>query len=160
MISGEHYHLPYLPDIMLMGSFSGILSEARRVAIPRKFLEELGDQPVLAKWYENCLILVNNGFWEELSKRLTGGREKFSLGVRDIERFILGSAYELEPDEQGRIVIPPDLTDYAKVEKEIVFVGLLDRVEVWPKEVWDEKMKKLPRLTREYLEALSRNEKQ
>ncbi len=143
---------------MLIGSYQGSLSEARRVAIPKKFIEDLGDRPVIAKWYENCLILVNNGFWEELSKKLTGGKQGLNTVVRDIERFILGSAYEVEPDEQGRIIVPEDLVKYAKITKEIMFVGLLDRIEIWPQEVWDEKAKALPRLTREYLENLSRND--
>lgn len=159
MRSGECYSLLDLPEYMLIGSYLGVLSEARRIAIPKKFIAELGERPVLAKWYENCLILVNNGFWEDLSKRLTGGEHKFGIVVRDIERFILGSAYELEPDDQGRVIVPDDLVKYAKFTKEVVFIGLLDRVEVWPKEVWDEKSGGLQRLTKEYLENLSRNEK-
>lgn len=144
---------------MIIGSFPGTLSEARRIAVPKKFLNELGDRPIIAKWYESCLILVNNGFWEELSLRLTGGNQKFNLLVRDIERFILGSAYEVEPDEQGRIVIPEELAKYAGISKEIIFLGLLDRVEIWPKENWEEKNKSLPRLTRDYIENLAKNEK-
>lgn len=135
-----------------------MLSEARRIAIPKKFLGELGEVPVLAKWYENCLILVNNGFWEKLSERLIGGRHKFNIIVRDIERFILGSAYEVEPDEQGRVIVPEDLVKYAKFTKEVVFVGLVDRIEIWPKEIWEEKTKGLAHLTKNYLEDLAKNE--
>ena len=86
---------------MLIGSYSAVLSDSRRVAVPKKFNEELGSKPIVAKWYEDCLIIVSNGFWENLSKRLTGDRKTIDLGVRDIERFILGSAFETEPDEQG-----------------------------------------------------------
>lgn len=144
---------------MLIGSYLGILSDARRVAVPKKFLTELGENPVLAKWYEDCLILVSADFWDRLSVRLTGEKKAFDLGVRDIERFILGSAFEVEPDEQGRIIIPEILFNYAKLEKETVFVGLIDRVEVWPKSVWDEKSKSLAKTTKEYLENLAKNEK-
>jgi len=101
---------------MLIGSYLGILSDARRVAVPKKFLIELGENPVLAKWYEDCLILVSSDFWDKLSVRLTGEKRAFDLGIRDIERFILGSAFEVEPDEQGRIIIPEILFDYAKLE--------------------------------------------
>ncbi|MBI2066169.1 cell division/cell wall cluster transcriptional repressor MraZ [Candidatus Woesebacteria bacterium] len=144
---------------MLIGSYLGILSDARRVAVPKKFLIELGENPVLAKWYEDCLILVSSDFWDKLSVRLTGDKRAFDLGVRDIERFILGSAFEVEPDEQGRIVIPEILFNYAKLEKETIFVGLIDRVEVWPKSVWDEKSESLAKTTKEYLENLAKNEK-
>lgn len=144
---------------MLIGSYLGILSDARRVAVPKKFLIDLGENPVLAKWYEDCLILVSSDFWDKLSVRLMGDKKAFDLGVRDIERFILGSAFEVEPDEQGRIIIPEILFNYAKLEKETIFVGLIDRVEVWPKSVWDEKSESLAKTTKEYIENLAKNEK-
>jgi len=139
---------------MLIGSYLGSLSEKRRVAVPKKFLESLGEKPIIAKWYEDCLILVGSEFWQELFSRLTGGRKTISYGIRDIERFILGSAFEMEPDEQGRIIIPEMLARYARLEREIVFVGLVDRVEIWPKEVWDEKSESLAKTTKEYIETL------
>ena len=137
----------------------GNLSDARRVAVPKKFLKELGDNPILAMWYEDCLILVSIDFWDRLLTRLTGGKKAVDLGIRDIERFILGSAYETEPDEQGRIVIPEILSSYANLGKETVFVGLMDRVEIWSKPVWDEKSKTLAKTTKEYIENLGKNEK-
>ena len=137
----------------------GNLSDARRVAVPKKFLKELGENPVLAMWYEDCLILVSTNFWETILQRLTGGKKAEDLGVRDIERFILGSAFETEPDEQGRIVIPEILAQYANLGKETVFVGLADRVELWSKAAWDEKSKTLAKTTKEYIENISRNEK-
>lgn len=138
---------------MLIGSYSAVLSDARRVAVPKKLFSELGERPVLAMWYEDCLILVQNSFWSTLSKELVGSRNK-DFGVRDIERFILGSAFETEPDEQGRIIIPESLSNYAKLGKDLVFLGLVDRVEIWPKDVWDEKSKNLQKITREYIDNL------
>ena len=102
--------------------------------------------------------VIGYDFWNKLFDRLTAGRKTVSLGVRDIERFILGSAFEVEPDKQGRIIIPEILAEYAKLKKDLVFVGLGDRVEIWPKEVWDEKGKSLLESTKEYIERLSENE--
>jgi MraZ protein len=144
---------------MLIGSYLGNLSDARRVAVPKKFLKDLGANPVLAMWYEDCLILVSSAFWERLLTRLTGGKKTVSLGVRDIERFILGSAFETEPDEQGRIVIPEILSSYAALGRDVIFVGLVDRVEIWSKAAWDEKSAGLAKTTKEYIEELSKNEK-
>lgn len=142
---------------MLIGSYTGIVNEKRRIAVPKKFLQELGEKQVTAKWYEDCLILVSHNFWENLLDRLTGGRRAIDLGVRDIERFILGSAFEVEPDDQGRIIIPEILVEYAGLSKEVVFVGLIDRVEIWAKEVWDKKSFELSKTTKEYIEVLSKN---
>ncbi|SRR5260221_1194052 len=141
---------------MLIGSYLGNLGDKRRAAIPKKFLSELGEKPILARWYEGCLILVTNEFWELLLGRLTGGTRVLGFGVRDIERFILGSAFETEPDSQGRIVIPEILSTYANLNKDLMFVGLGDRVEVWNKQTWDTKSEELVKTTKEYIEGLDK----
>lgn len=143
---------------MLIGSYLGNLSEKRRVAVPKKFLSELGESPIIAKWYEDCLILVSSGFWESLFERLTGGRKAIGYGIRNIERFILGSAFEVEPDDQGRIIVPEILAEYAGLERELVFAGLRDRIEIWPKDAWDTRSSELAKTTKEYIENLA-NEK-
>lgn len=143
---------------MLTGSYLAALSDARRVAVPKKYITDLGVNPVIAKWYEDCLVLVKAEFLTNLVKRLTGDNKIATLGVRDIERFIIGSAFELEADDQGRIIIPEMLSKYANFQKELVFVGLLDRVEIWSKEVWDEKSASLSKTTKEFIEKLE-NEK-
>jgi len=144
---------------MLIGSYLGALGEKRRVAVPKKFIEQLGTNLILAKWYEDCLVLVNLKFWETLLVRLTGGSRVASLGVRDIERFILGSAFEVAPDSQGRIIISEILTLYSNLDKNLVFLGLGDRVEIWAKEVWDEKAKIIAGTTKEFIENLAKNGK-
>ena len=144
---------------MLIGAYLGIVSEKRRVAVPKRILNELGDNPVIAKWYEECLILVSQNYWDNLLNRLTGGSKVIALGVRDIERFILGSAFETEPDIQGRIIIPQVLSEYAGIEKELMFIGLIDRVEIWPKEIWDKKSQGLSKTTKEYIENLAEDER-
>ncbi|OGM09043.1 hypothetical protein A2159_01505 [Candidatus Woesebacteria bacterium RBG_13_34_9] len=144
---------------MLIGAHPGSLNEKRRVAIPKKFLNELGEKPILAKWYENCLILAGSDFWGVILDKLVGKDKLAGLGVRNIERFILGSAFELEPDGQGRVVIPEILANYAGLNKDLVFVGLTNRVEIWSREVWDKLSSELSRTTKEYIESLAKNEK-
>ena len=87
---------------MLLGNYQAVLSDSRRVAVPKKFMRELGENLVLAMWYEDCLILVRDNFWETLSKDLVGDSRK-GWGVRDLERVILGSAFEVTLDDQGKI---------------------------------------------------------
>jgi len=123
---------------MLLGNYQAVLSDSRRVAVPKKFMRELGENLVLAMWYEDCLILVKDNFWEALSKNLVGDSRK-GWGVRDLERFILGSAFEITLDDQGRIIIPETLAEYAKI--------------------WDKKAKELSVTTKEYIEELVKNDK-
>lgn len=140
---------------MLIGSYLSVLGDKRRTAIPKKFLDELGNDLVVAKWYEDCLVLVKKDFWNGLLDRLTGGSKVASLGVRDIERFILGSAFDVEADEQGRIVVPEVLAKFANLGNELIFIGLGDRVEVWNKETWEIKEKEVAKTSKEYIEGLA-----
>ena len=144
---------------MLIGSYLGLLGEKRRTAVPKRFLDELGEKLVIAKWYDGCLVLVSESFWEALLNRLTGGSRVASLGVRDIERFILGSAFEVTPDNQGRIIIPEILAGFAGLENELVFLGLGDRVEIWGRKIWEEKSGKIAETTRDYIENLAKDGK-
>lgn len=143
---------------MILGSYYALMGDKRRVAIPKKFLDELGNAIILSKWYEGSLILAKTDYWQKIFARLTGDSKVINLGVRDIERFVLGSAFEVEPDAQGRIIIPEDLAVYAGFTKGVTFIGLGDRVEVWSEEIWKEKTKSIEMTTREYIEELAKNE--
>jgi MraZ protein len=144
---------------MLLGTYSGILSSKRRTAIPKKFLQELGTKIILAKWYEGCIVIVSQTDWQELLKRLTGEEVLITEPVRDTDRFILGSAYEAVPDNQGRVVIPFSLAEYAQLSSRIVFLGLGQRVEVWDKEKWLEREKYVAEHAGQMIERLARNQK-
>lgn len=109
---------------MILGIYQGMISPKRRVAIPSSFRKGRGRKFILAKWYEGCLVLVDSQGWSALLERLRGQTKLITRGVRDTDRFILGSAYEVIPDEQGRVVIPASLVIYANLIKEVSFIGL------------------------------------
>jgi len=122
---------------MLLGSYPGRLSPKRRVAIPSHFRKILGSRLIVAKWYEGCLIIVGTPSWRALLDRLTAKVDLVTEPVRDTDRFILGSAYEIVPDGQGRFVVPKALARYAQLTNEVIFVGLGERVEVWDSQAWN-----------------------
>ena len=57
--------------------------------------------------------------------------------ARAFRRFIYANAFECEVDKQGRLLIPANLKDAAKIDKELVTIGMLDRVEIWAKESYE-----------------------
>lgn len=144
---------------MLVGTFASILSPKRRTAIPKKLLKELGEKVIVARWYEGAISLVSEGSWLALLKRLTGGERIPTEPVRDTERFIIGSAYEVTPDEQGRVIIPEELVSYAHLTTKIVFVGLIDRVEIWDEAIWRQKEKAISTEASQIIEKLANETK-
>jgi MraZ protein len=144
---------------MLLGTYQVKVAPNRRVFIPAPMRTSLGENFIIARWYEQCLVLVAFDAWNALYKRLTGSQKIIVSPIRDTERFILGSAYEAILDEQGRIVIPESLVNYAKLTETISFVGLGDRVEVWDSTVWNDKQNKLSLTAAEIIERIAKSEK-
>ena len=143
---------------MLIGQYETTLSQKRRVAIPKAFRKVLGKKFIAAKWYEGCLVLVSQDDWQELLNRLTGKKGMITTPVRDTDRFILGSAFELEPDGQGRVIVPALLADYASLKEEIVFLGLGDRAEIWAKSEWKKREGYVASHAAEFVEKMAENE--
>lgn len=123
---------------MLIGQYTSKLTQKNRLAVPKKIREELGDEMIVSRWYEGCLLLVSRENWQNLIKRLEGEARIIISPVRDVERFIFGGAFEVNLDSQGRFVIPEVLLKYAQILDETVFLALGDRVEIWARGKWEE----------------------
>lgn len=122
---------------MILGNYVTQLGSGNRVAVPKRFRSQLGESFIVAKWYEKCLVIISETSWSELLQKLTGDQRVPTAAVRDTNRFIMGSAFEVVPDGQGRFVIPDALKKFAGLTDEVVFLGLGDRVEVWDKKEWE-----------------------
>jgi len=106
------------------------------------------------------LIIVGIASWKALLDRLTAKVDLVTEPVRDTDRFILGSAYEIVPDGQGRFVVPRSLAQYAGFNKEVIFVGLGERVEVWDSEAWSKKEKEVSKKASLMIEKLALEKKE
>lgn len=127
---------------LLIGRYASKMGAKGRVAVPHQLRDHLGDKVIISQGYEKSLLLVSRGQWEKLTEFLRG--RPVTMGpVRDTERFLFGSAYEAEFDDQGRVVIPQELRDFAGLTDEAVFLGVGNRVEVWSRTNWDRYSKNL-----------------
>jgi MraZ protein len=107
--------------------------------VPKKFRAELGKTCIVAKWYDKCLVLLSEEAWSELLQRLTVTETIPTAAVRDTLRFVMGSAFEVSFDSQGRFVLPDSLYSYAGIKNEVIFLGLGERIEIWDKAEWSAK---------------------
>lgn len=121
---------------LLIGRYSSKIGAKGRVAVPVKLREHLGQVAIISQGYERSLLLVSRDQWNELTGFLRNQPLTVSP-VRDTERFLFGSAYEAEFDEQGRVVIPQELREFASLEGEAVFLGVGNRVEIWSRTNWE-----------------------
>jgi len=127
---------------MLIGQYKAKISAKGRLALPKKFREELGDSLVITVGYENSLMVVSSKDWNALIEA-TKDRSFILDSARDTNRFLLGEASEVVLDEQGRCVLPGYLREFAKIGEEVVFLGLNKYVEIWDKTNWENYQKTL-----------------
>jgi MraZ protein len=121
---------------MLLGQYQTKINDKGRVALPAKFKKDLGKQLIVTAGYEQSLMIVAQKDWQVVADRINQGS---SLGpTRDSDRFLLGNAFEVELDSQGRFVVPRYLRRYAGLTGEIVFVGVGNRAEIWSQAKWEQ----------------------
>jgi len=105
--------------------------------VPSKFREGLGEKFILTKGLDECLFAYSLEEWSNLEQKLKT-LPFTDKDVRAFVRFFFAGANECELDKQGRILIPQNLRDYAKLEKELYVIGVSTRVEIWDKNKWEE----------------------
>lgn len=127
---------------MFMGEYQHNMDEKGRVIVPARFREALGERFVATRGLDNCLFVYPLNEWMILEKKLTS-LPITSKNARTFVRFFFSGATECELDKQGRISIPANLRNYANLDKEVVIIGLANRVELWAKDRWDNYMKEV-----------------
>ena len=126
---------------MLLGQYQPKINEKGRVALPAKFKQSLGRKIIVTAGYEQSLMIVAQKDWQVATDRINQGS---TLGpTRETDRFLLGNAFEVELDSQGRFVIPKFLRQFASLTQAIVFVGVGNRAEIWGRAKWDKYSKYL-----------------
>ena len=121
---------------MLMGSYQNSIDAKNRVIVPAKFRDELQNKCVLTRGLDECLILYPMQTWAKQQEKLAE-LPRSDESARAFIRYIFANATECDIDRQGRLLIPADYKDMARIDKELVTIGMLDRVELWAKEVYD-----------------------
>lgn len=120
---------------MFLGTFRHQIDQKNRMRVPAKFKTELGGDFVVCKGTNGCLFLVPQQ-GSDLFQKISA-LPVFDSEVQKSVRMILGSAFVAEEDGQGRVLLPKELVAHAGITKNIVFVGVGARVEVWAQEAWD-----------------------
>ncbi len=116
---------------MFMGQYEHSVDAKGRTIIPARYREDLGETFVVTRGLDGCLFLYPQSEWQNFVDKLQ--KLPSNQNTRKIQRQFLSKAMEVMVDKQGRILIPALLRKDAAIEKEVVFVGMMNRVEVWDK---------------------------
>ncbi len=111
-----------------------------RFAIPSRQREPLleacdGEIVVTIDTQSTCLSIFPMNVWEQIEQDLQN-LPSLNPGVKRFQRLILGYATDIQLDGNGRMLLPPSLRDYAKLEKKLVLVGQGKKLELWSEDLW------------------------
>jgi len=140
---------------MLIGEYKSKLGKKKRVSLPKKFRDQLGENLILTRGYEQALIVVNEKLWKTVAKEVVNG-SFINKDIRDTSRFLVGGAKEIDLDPQGRFVIPETLLEHAQIKEEVVFIGLVNWIEIWDKEKWNKRLQYLKEHGEEIAQEISK----
>ena len=125
---------------MFRGRYEHTMTKTGRVSIPSKFREtcrkKYSDETFVITNFDRYLIAYPMREWNELEKKLS----KISITDSEVTssiRYLMGNAVDCPIDNQGRVLIPQSLRSYATIETEVVLVGMLKKIEIWSKEIWE-----------------------
>lgn len=121
---------------MFIGEYTHTIDTKGRLAVPKKFHEELKSGLVVTKGLDDCLWVYTYESWRQLATKLSA-LPISSTNNRAFSRLMLAGAMDVQLDKQGRVVLPDYLRTYADIQKKVVITGLFDRLEIWDEEKWN-----------------------
>lgn len=123
-------------EFMFTGEYRHSLDVKNRLIVPSKVREQMGDSIVITRGLDGCLFGYQLSVWQKMLEKLNS-LPFTKKDARNFTRFMTSGAITLEFDKQGRIIIPSYLLDYANIRKNVIIVGVLNRIEIWEMSKWE-----------------------
>ena len=124
---------------MFYGEFVHSIDRKGRLILPAKFREVAKNQFVekffITRGLDKCLFMFSEEEWrsqENKFKAMSFTKQQ----SRTFNRLLFSGAQEVSPDKQGRILLPQYLKDFADIKKDVMIVGVSNRIEIWSKDKW------------------------
>ena len=121
---------------MLIGTYNNKIDEKGRLRMPPKLKDELGTGYYITKGDSNCLYAMSKSAFEQLFQKLQSVNFSDNQSKK-MMRIFFSSAFLVEEDNQGRVLLPVNLREYAGIKKDVVVIGAGERVELWSEENWN-----------------------
>lgn len=132
---------------MFRGLHEHTIDAKGRTHVPARFREvllgqtpqDMPEQLIVTTGVDPCLVAYTPEAWSEFEGRLAS-LSQFDPAVVQLKRIYVAGASECDIDKHGRILIPPVLRQYAHLDRDIVWAGMVTMIEIWSKQAWDARM--------------------
>ena len=116
-----------------VGSYTHSMDSKKRVFVPSKFREELGNEFYITRKFDTYLSVYTAEDWQVFVDKIDKIPESDAVEMQD---FLLGAAQKCSPDSSGRIILDDELLEHAGIKKNLVFVGAGRQIRIWAEEEW------------------------
>lgn len=120
---------------MFLGEYQHSLDEKGRVVVPKKFREALEGGCYITKGQDRCVFVFTPDRWDAEMARVSS-LPRTDRRSRNYARSFFAGASDQGLDGQGRLALSESVREYAALDKDVVIVGVADRIEIWATEVW------------------------
>jgi MraZ protein len=124
---------------MFLGQFQHNLDEKGRLMIPAPFRQTLEGGAFITQGFDRCLMVMTEAYFQQVYELLTN-MNIADNNARLLRRMILSNAYSVELDKVGRIVVPPNLRQFAGFDGEAIVAGQGEYFEIWTPAEWNKQM--------------------
>lgn len=126
---------------MFYGEHEHTIDKKGRIIIPSKFRDFLKEYDIkrcyITRGLDKCLFLFTEDEWKAQESKFKSVSFTKSE-ARKFNRLYFSGAVQVECDAQGRILLPKYLKDFAEIKRDIMIIGVSNRIEIWGKEKWHE----------------------
>lgn len=123
---------------MFRGRFDYSADVKGRLSVPSKFRDVLStqyDERLVITNFDGCLWAYPVAEWLKVEEKVAA-LPQLKEEVKAFQRVFISAATECAIDRAGRILLPPSLRDYAGIQRDVVWVGMVKRIEIWARERW------------------------
>lgn len=132
---------------MFRGQFTYSIDAKGRISIPAKLRKQISpeanDSFVMTRGVSTCIDIYPLNEWNQIEEKLLKLNQFQPNDVRFVRMFTQ-YAVEDSMDSQSRILIPQNLIEYAKIEKEVLILGVLKKIEVWNPKIYEDYLNQSP----------------
>lgn len=126
---------------MFYGEYLHSIDRKGRLILPAKFRQvcqtNFIDKFFVTRGLDKCLFMFSEEEWRSQESKFKAISFTKQEG-RTFNRLYFSGAVEVITDKQGRILLPPYLKDFAQIKREVVIVGVSNRIEIWAKDKWQD----------------------
>lgn len=124
---------------MFLGQFQHNLDEKGRLMIPAPFRQLLEGGAYISQGFDRCLMVMTEAYFGQVYERIHA-MNLADPAARMLRRMILSTAYKVEMDKVGRILVPQNLRQFASINGEAIVAGQGEYIEVWSPAEWNRQM--------------------